>query len=110
MIETISIDVFSGIGAAAVGIAIAIVFLYCGFELLKYFKANRKYTNYLEAFKIAVLMKIAEDRKLPVEEYLIIEKEYKGLESTIKEKIAEYIEEGIQKQSKKATEKSEEKE
>ncbi len=83
-----------------IGAALAFLICLVGVEVSKYFKANRKYTNYLEAFKIAVLMKIATDRKLPVETYLITEKEYKGLERTIKEKITEYIEEaGIEKKT-----------
>lgn len=79
-----------------IGAAIAFLLCLVGIEFAKYLKANRKYTNYLEAFKIAVLMKIAEDRKLPVETYLITEKDYKGLERTIKEKIADYIEEATE--------------
>ncbi len=87
---------------AFIGAAIAFLIVVFGLEAVKYLKANRKYTNYLEAFKIAVLMKIAQDRKLPVEEFLITEKEYKGLERTIKEKIADYIEEGIEKDKQEA--------
>ena len=83
-----------------VGGALAFIIVLAGLECMKYLKANRKYSNYLEAFKIAVLMKIADDKKLPVTDFLIAEKEYKGLERTIKEKIAEYIEEGIGKEKK----------
>ncbi len=79
-----------------IGLAVAIIIFLFGFEAIKYLKANRKYTNYLEAFKIAVLMKIAEDRKLPVENFLITEKEYKGLERVIKERVIEYLEEGME--------------